>query len=275
MISFPNAKINLGLQVLGKRNDGFHDIQSCLYPIPITDALEIIPAATTGFSCSGIPIPGNDTENLILKAYQLIAAEFPEIAPITAHLHKCIPIGAGLGGGSSDAAFALKMLNEMFELNLCEEKLIEYAGKLGSDCPFFIYNEPQLASGRGEILEKIPLDLASNWLVLVHPGIHVSTQEAYAGITPGPAAKSSPKSFPLPVPGNQNWSMISNKAFSLTIPKLQPSRINCIRQAPGMRPCQAPVQRYLVFLKTNPIIWISQKIILVFRANCLDLLNPP
>lgn len=216
MISFPNAKINLGLQVLGKRNDGFHDIQSCLYPIPITDALEIIPAATTGFSCSGIPIPGNDTENLILKAYQLIAAEFPEIAPITAHLHKCIPIGAGLGGGSSDAAFALKMLNEMFELNLREEKLIEYAGKLGSDCPFFIYNEPQLASGRGEILEKIPLDLASNWLVLVHPGIHVSTQEAYAGITPGPAAKklteilSTPSSWKSELVNDFEQSIFSN-----------------------------------------------------------------
>ncbi|WP_162341426.1 4-(cytidine 5'-diphospho)-2-C-methyl-D-erythritol kinase [Cyclobacterium salsum] len=190
MISFPNAKINLGLHILGKRSDGFHEIQSCLYPIPISDALEIIPGTTTEFSCSGIPIPGESTGNLILKAYQLIAADFPEISPITAHLHKCIPIGAGLGGGSSDAAFTLKMLNEIFKLDLDDEKLSEYAGKLGSDCPFFIRDEPQLASGRGELLEKIQVDLAGNWLVLLHPGIHISTQEAYAGVIPGPATKN-------------------------------------------------------------------------------------
>lgn len=189
MISFPNAKINLGLQILSKRSDGFHEIQSCLYPIPLTEALEIIPSTTLTFNSSGIPIPGNNTNNLILKAYHLIAADFPDISPIAAHLHKCIPIGAGLGGGSSDAAFALKMLNEIFKLDLDDETVTDYAGKLGSDCPFFIGNEPQLASGRGEQLEKVQLELAGNWLILIHPGIHISTQEAYAGVKPGPAGK--------------------------------------------------------------------------------------
>ncbi|MDN3687114.1 4-(cytidine 5'-diphospho)-2-C-methyl-D-erythritol kinase [Cyclobacterium jeungdonense] len=189
MISFPNAKINLGLHILNKRSDGFHEIQSCLFPIPLTDALEIIPSTSTSFSSSGITIPGNNTDNLILKAYHLIAADFPDISPIAAHLHKCIPIGAGLGGGSSNAAFALKMLNEIFNLDLNDQKLMDYAGKLGSDCPFFIRNEPQLASGRGELLEKVQLDLAGNWLILIHPGIHVSTREAYAGVKPGPAEK--------------------------------------------------------------------------------------
>lgn len=189
MITFPNAKINLGLHILGKRSDGFHEIESCLYPIPLTDALEIIPSPALTFSSSGNAIPGAEADNLILRAYQLLANDFPEVSPVAVHLHKHIPIGAGLGGGSSDAAFALQTLNRMFDLALSDQKLAEYAGKLGSDCPFFIRNNPQLARGRGEMLEEVAVSLAGNWLFLVHPGIHVSTAEAYAGVRPGPATK--------------------------------------------------------------------------------------
>ena len=184
MIIFPNAKINLGLHILRKRTDGYHEIQTCMYPIPLKEALEIIPSEAFSFSSSGIAIPGNTDQNLIVKAYQLLSADFPEMSPVAAHLHKNIPIGAGLGGGSADAAYALRLLNEQFSLGLNLKQLEDYASQLGSDCPFFIQNKPQIASGRGEILEPFPIDLAGNWICLVHPGIHIGTKEAYAGIKP-------------------------------------------------------------------------------------------
>lgn len=184
MIIFPNAKINLGLHVLRKRNDGYHDIHTCMYPIPLKEGLEMIPAKSFGFTHSGIPIPGTSDHNLIVKAYQLLLADFPKLTPVAAHLHKSIPIGAGLGGGSADAAFALKLLNTLFSLNLKPKQLEDYASQLGSDCPFFIQNKPQMAEGRGEKLETLDLDLAGNWLFLVHPGIHIGTKEAYHGIQP-------------------------------------------------------------------------------------------
>ncbi|WP_375584080.1 4-(cytidine 5'-diphospho)-2-C-methyl-D-erythritol kinase [Cyclobacterium xiamenense] len=193
MITFPNAKINLGLRILGKRSDGFHEIESCLYPIPLTDALEMIPSRSFTFASSGNAIPGNEADNLIVKAYRMLAADFHEVSPVAFHLHKHIPIGAGLGGGSSDAAFALAALNKIFDLNISDQTLANYAGKLGSDCPFFIRNKPQLARGRGEILEEVKLSLAGNWLFLVHPAIHIGTAEAYAGVRPAPTAKKLPE----------------------------------------------------------------------------------
>ncbi|MFO7825795.1 MAG: 4-(cytidine 5'-diphospho)-2-C-methyl-D-erythritol kinase [Cyclobacterium sp.] len=184
MITFPNAKINLGLQIFHKRKDNFHEISTCMYPIPLTEALEIIPSETFSFGSTGIDIPGEKEGNLVLKAYRLLAADFPQISPVQIHLHKKIPMGAGLGGGSADAAFALKMLNEIFELNLDSQKLESYAGLLGSDCPFFIENKTQIATGRGEILQPAAVKLSGHWLYLIHPGIHISTQEAYAGVKP-------------------------------------------------------------------------------------------
>ena len=184
MIIFPNAKINLGLHILRKRTDGYHDIQTCMYPIPLKEALEIIPADVFSFSSSGILIPGNSDQNLIVGAYHLLSADFPEMAPVASHLHKNIPIGAGLGGGSADAAFALRLLNDQFSLQLSLKQLEDYASQLGSDCPFFVRNKPQIAGGRGEILEPYPVNLAGNWFFLVHPGIHIGTKEAYAGIKP-------------------------------------------------------------------------------------------
>lgn len=184
MIQYPNAKINLGLHVASKRPDGYHEILSCLYPIPLCDALEIIASKKTTFASTGIPIPGKEQDNLILKAYNLLRRDFPDLPPISAHLHKVIPIGAGLGGGSADAGFALSLMNRLFDLFLDDWFLEEYAEKLGSDCPFFIQNTPKLVSGRGEIMENISVDLSGKWIVLINPNIHISTQEAYAGVTP-------------------------------------------------------------------------------------------
>ncbi|MBR9777647.1 MAG: 4-(cytidine 5'-diphospho)-2-C-methyl-D-erythritol kinase [Cytophagales bacterium] len=190
MIIFPNAKINLGLHVLRKRNDGFHDIETCMYPIPLKEALEIIPSKSFSFSHSGISIPGDSDNNLIVKAYQLLAEDFPELPTVAIHLHKSIPIGAGLGGGSADAAFTLSLLNQLFSLGLTTKQLENYASQLGSDCPFFIQNNPQMAEGRGEKLAPLHLDLSGNWLCLIHPGIHIGTKEAYGGIQPKLSGKN-------------------------------------------------------------------------------------
>jgi len=183
MISFPNAKINLGLHVLAKREDGYHDLESCFYPIPWRDSLEIILSETFSFESYGLKIPGDASENLCIKAYELIKTEF-DIPPIDIHLLKSIPMGAGLGGGSADGAFMLKLLKEHFKLEISISKLQEYALQLGSDCPFFIENKPVIAKGRGEVFEQINLDLTGYFLALKNPGSHISTKEAFAGISP-------------------------------------------------------------------------------------------
>lgn len=187
MIVFPNAKINIGLNVVEKRQDGFHNIESIFYPIfHLKDILEIVLNTDNDnnevlFSSSGIPIPGNNNENLCVKAYQLLRADF-NIPSVKIHLHKVIPIGAGLGGGSSDAAFTLKLLNALFILNLSEEKLIAYAQKLGSDCAFFIKNKSVYAYNKGDEFKDINLNLDNYKIEVVFPNIHVSTKEAYDGI---------------------------------------------------------------------------------------------
>lgn len=190
MIVFPNCKINLGLNILGKRNDGYHDLETIFYPVPLTDALEIIENKQPGknpvlpFTSSGLPIAGKPASNLCVKAYRLLKKDFPGLPAVLIHLHKIIPSGAGLGGGSADGAFALKMLNEMFELGLSTEQLIKYALQLGSDCPFFIINKPCFATGRGEVLEEISLDLSAYKMVIVNPGIHIDTGRAFLHLTP-------------------------------------------------------------------------------------------
>lgn len=183
MIDFPNAKINIGLNVLAKRPDGFHDLETVFYPIKLADILEINIAKEFSFTQTGLLIEGSPNQNLVVKAYNILAKEF-ELDPVNIHLHKIIPFGAGLGGGSSDAAFTIKMLNSMFNLGLSIPEMEAYAAKLGSDCPFFIANKPIFAEGRGEIFSKTSVDLAGFHLVLVNPEIHVSTAEAYAGIIP-------------------------------------------------------------------------------------------
>ncbi|WP_296698008.1 4-(cytidine 5'-diphospho)-2-C-methyl-D-erythritol kinase [Algoriphagus sp.] len=187
MICFPNAKINLGLHITSKRNDGYHEIETCMYPIPLFDALEIIVNnKKSSWNSTGLLIPGDSKDNLILKAYQLLKKDFSNLPNVDIHLHKNIPMGAGLGGGSADAAFSLNLMNNLFDLILDDFFLEEYASTLGSDCPFFIENTPKIAKGRGEILEKISLDLRGTHLILINPGIHIGTKEAYAGVTPAP-----------------------------------------------------------------------------------------
>ncbi|CAN5737409.1 4-(cytidine 5'-diphospho)-2-C-methyl-D-erythritol kinase [soil metagenome] len=190
MVSFPNCKINLGLNIIRKRADGYHDLETVFYPIPIPDALEII-AAEKGiaktdieFSSSGLHIDGDTENNLCIKAYRLLKKDFPQIPAIKMHLHKAIPMGAGLGGGSADAAYTLMLLNNKFNLNFSTTQLINYALQLGSDCPFFIINKPCFATGRGEVLEEINLDLSKYKLVIVNPGIHINTHWAFSHIKP-------------------------------------------------------------------------------------------
>jgi len=199
MIVFPNAKINIGLNVVEKRPDGFHNIESVFYPVmELFDVLEVIVSDELKFTSSGISIPGNNQDNLCLKAYRLIKADF-DVAPVHIHLHKVIPIGAGLGGGSADAAFTLKVLNQLFGLQLTEEKLIDYARKLGSDCAFFIKNQPVYAFGKGDEFESITLDLSKFDIKIEYPNIHVGTAEAYAGVKPRKSVTSVKEIIQLPI----------------------------------------------------------------------------
>ncbi len=186
MITFPNAKINLGLQITEKLANGYHAINSCLYPIPWSDILEVVPAKKTSFAATGIEIPGKSEDDIILKAYRLLKKDY-QLPELAIHLHKLIPIGAGLGGGSADAAFMLKHLNNEFQLFLDDEILEGYAEELGSDCPFFIRNQPAIVTGTGTKLEPLDLNLSGLYLVMINPGIHVSTKQAYDGVSPTPA----------------------------------------------------------------------------------------
>lgn len=183
MVSFPPCKINLGLNVTRKRPDGYHDIATCFYPVPWTDALEIIPSRNFTFSTSGDPVPGAMADNLCVRAYELLKKDF-SLKPVSVHLLKKIPIGAGLGGGSADGAFTLKVLNDLFALGLDKQKLIEYAAMLGSDCPFFIEAKPAIGTGRGEILSPVDVSLKGNYLIIVKPEVSISTAQAFSETVP-------------------------------------------------------------------------------------------
>lgn len=183
MIRFAPCKINLGLHVISKRADGYHNLETCFYPVPWYDIVEVIPSQRTQFTISGSTIPGDTTANLCLRAYELLQPVYT-LPAVSIHLHKVIPTGAGLGGGSSDGAHVLRALNDLFELNLSQTELCLLAEKLGSDCPFFLFDEPMMGTGRGEILRPAPVSLTGYFLVVVKPPIHVSTAEAYRGIVP-------------------------------------------------------------------------------------------
>ncbi|MGZ5135244.1 MAG: 4-(cytidine 5'-diphospho)-2-C-methyl-D-erythritol kinase [Flavitalea sp.] len=201
LISFPNCKINLGLNVIRKRQDGFHDIETVFYPLQLHDVLEIIKLdpsraiepvtklTTTKFITTGLPINGATEKNLCIKAYQRLQQDISGLPPVHIYLHKAIPIGAGLGGGSADGSFTLKLLNEKFQLKLTKEQLLDYALGLGSDCPFFILNRPCFATGRGDFLEAIDLDLSAYSFMIVHPGVHINTAWAFEQLTPAVPVK--------------------------------------------------------------------------------------
>lgn len=188
MIVFPNAKINIGLNIVEKREDGYHNIDSVFFPVGWKDALEVIidkkcSNGNVSFTSSGFPIPGDTNDNLCVKAYRIIQKDY-DLPALKIHLHKIIPMGAGLGGGSSDAAFCIKAINEVCELNLAWGEMHYYAKQLGSDCSFFITNKPAYATQKGDVLEPISVNLSGKYILIVHPGIHVSTAHAYAGVKP-------------------------------------------------------------------------------------------
>ncbi len=183
MLVFPNIKINIGLHILRKRNDNFHDLETLFYPIQWTDALEIVEEKETRFFSSGLSIPVDNQDNLCLRAYHLLKNNF-DLPPVHIFLHKIIPTGAGLGGGSSDASFTLKVLNNLFHLSLSSIDLENYAAQLGSDCPFFIKNTPQIGTSRGEILTNFEIDLKGKYILLVYPTLNISTKEAFSQIKP-------------------------------------------------------------------------------------------
>ncbi|MDE3212340.1 MAG: 4-(cytidine 5'-diphospho)-2-C-methyl-D-erythritol kinase [Bacteroidota bacterium] len=214
MIVFPNCKINLGLHIVEKRADGYHNLETVFYPIPWCDALEWIPAKeATTIHTSGYP-SGPDSDNLVIKAYKLLKRDYPFLKELEMWLHKAIPPGAGLGGGSSDGAHALQMLAGSFHLKLSDAQLNEYALQLGSDCPFFLRNRPCIATGRGEILEEIPLSLSGYKMVLVHPEIHISTREAFLGIQPAYPSRQLEEAIMAPI---SDWKDLIFNDFEKSI----------------------------------------------------------
>ena len=191
MITFPVAKINLGLNVVAKRADGYHDLETVFYPVPIKDALEITEmddGFPSAFDCdlkvTNIHIEGDEQKNLVVRAYRLLKEDYPALPRIHAHLYKGIPTQAGMGGGSSDCAYTITLLNRMFNLGLSQQQMIDYAARLGADCAFFISSLPAYAEGIGERLQPIDLDLSGYYIAIVRPDIPVSTREAFALITP-------------------------------------------------------------------------------------------
>jgi len=183
MVAFPPCKINLGLRIVAKRPDGYHDLETCFYPLPWTDVLEVIRSTRTHFAYSGHVIPGEAGNNLCVRAHELLQRDFA-IGPVSVHLHKVLPMGAGLGGGSSDGAYMLRLLNALFSLHLDRATLVAYAAKLGSDCPFFISDGPMIGKGRGEILTETDVTLKGTYVVLLKPDVHIPTAAAFAGVRP-------------------------------------------------------------------------------------------
>lgn len=188
MITFPNAKINLGLNIVEKRPDGYHNLETIFYPINLQDALEVTRRENNDkeytLHISGSPLEGEPEDNLVVKAYKLLKKDYPGLLPVDIHMYKHIPAGAGLGGGSSDAACMIKLLNDKFSLGLSTERMEEYAVKLGADCAFFIRNKPVFATGIGNLFEPVELSLKGYHIILIKPDIFVFTRDAFAEIKP-------------------------------------------------------------------------------------------
>lgn len=218
MILFPNAKINIGLNITERRTDGYHNLETVFYPIKINDVLEVIEADELSFQSSGIDIPGSVEDNLCVKGYALLKRDH-NIPPVKIHLHKNIPIGAGLGGGSADAAFFIRLMNEKFGLGLSNDEMMDYARKLGADCAFFIENKPVYAFEKGDQFEPVKLDLSGYEIVLVMPPAHVSTGEAYQGVKPKLTQQTLYDLVSLPV---AEWKHHIKNDFEISVFKNHP-----------------------------------------------------
>lgn len=228
MIVFPNVKINIGLNIVGKRPDGYHNLETVFYPVPMTEALEVVvpdyslgaSADASGYSFSqyGEHVAGDPASNLVIKALCLLKKDF-DIPTVSVSLLKKLPMGAGLGGGSSDGAFMLLLLNQMFNLNLSQEQLVAYAAKLGADCAFFTVNKPVYATGIGEIMEPVEVALDGFTIVIVKPNVFVSTKEAFSGIPVKPTATPVRDLVSRPV---EEWRDCIFNDFEQTIFPLHP-----------------------------------------------------
>lgn len=221
MITFPNAKVNLGLDIVNRRPDGYHDLETVFVHVPLHDALEIVPArhgAAASLECHGRAIDCPMEKNLVYRAWTLMRDEHG-VPPVEMHLMKHIPDGAGLGGGSADATAALVMLNEMFDVGLDKSALAAMAVRLGADCPFFVYNRPMLATGIGDVLTPIDIDLAAMTLLLVVPPVYVSTREAYAGVTPARPAVPLARRIAAPL---ARWQTSVKNDFEPTVMAAHP-----------------------------------------------------
>lgn len=223
MIIFPNAKINIGLNIIEKRNDGYHNLETIFYPVNLQDALEVtkIRDSKEGyiFTNTGNKIDGKPEDNLIIKAYSILKQKYPSIPALKINLFKHIPFGAGLGGGSADAAFMIKLLNEKFSLNMSQNEMKEDAARLGADCAFFIDDTPAYATGIGNILEKIDFSLKGYNIVLVKPEVSVSTKEAYDNIKPHTRDVSLKELVKEPI---ENWKHSIENDFEKNIFKNHP-----------------------------------------------------
>lgn len=204
MIHFPNVKINIGLNIIEKRPDGFHNIETVFYPVKWEEAVEVIEngkwknGSKVEFSQSGLSFDGRAEDNLCVKAYNLLNHDF-NLPPVKMYLHKMLPVGAGLGGGSSDAAETIKILNKLFRLELSQDALKKYASALGSDCTFFLSNKPVYARGKGDIFESVNIDLSGWKILIVKPPVHSNTAQAYQGVQPAPSSYDLKSAVSRPV----------------------------------------------------------------------------
>ncbi len=223
MITFPNAKINLGLNIVEKRPDGYHNLETIFYPINLQDALEVTRRENNDkeytLHISGSPLEGEPEDNLVVKAYKLLKKDYPGLLPVDIHMYKHIPAGAGLGGGSSDAACMIKLLNDKFSLGLSTERMEEYAVKLGADCAFFIRNKPVFATGIGNLFEPVELSLKGYHIILIKPDIFVSTRDAFAEIKPVRPAVSLKEVVKQPI---ETWKSSMKNDFEDSVFKKFP-----------------------------------------------------
>ncbi|ETZ20806.1 4-(cytidine 5'-diphospho)-2-C-methyl-D-erythritol kinase [Pedobacter sp. V48] len=226
MLAFANAKINLGLYVTEKRADGYHNLETVFYPVKINDVIEITDAKETTCQIKGIDIPGSTEDNICLKAFELLKKDF-DLPAQQITLLKNIPVGAGLGGGSSDAAFLIKLLNDKFQLGLNTHQMEDYAKQLGADCAFFINNKPVFAEGKGDEFSGVGVDLSGYQIVLVKPPVHVATADAYSGIVPHKSGVSLKELIQLPL---KDWKPNLKNDFESTV-FLKYPEIEAVKQA--------------------------------------------
>jgi 4-diphosphocytidyl-2-C-methyl-D-erythritol kinase len=220
MLAFPNCKINLGLYITKRRDDGYHDLETVFYPLKLRESLEIVPSKKASLHVTGLPVMGKPENNLVWKAYELMKTKFPgKIPPFNIYLHKVIPMGAGLGGGSANGAFMLQLLNDYCALGQNKEQLSELALQLGSDCPFFIHNTPHFAEGRGEKMSPVEVDLSNYSIQLICPEIHISTTKAFKAIVPDPAPFDLRNLHKLPV---EEWREFISNDFEEPVFKQYP-----------------------------------------------------